>query len=227
MAAENAFSAIDSPMKTEAVVMGAMSSPARPARLDDATKASTTTAPTLMPISAAACLLAATARTALPTRVRRSAWSSPSITAEVTASTRTSCGRMPAPPRRMTPSPSGEGIAIEPGPQTASAVFCTMMPKPIVLITQAIPEAPKKGRTAVKYSSAPNPPSTATVATSASAYRGSVTSTAASTPPWPLPAIRSSAATATKDPATRNSPWPKFSVFVVVWVMLKPSATRA
>ena len=45
--------------------------------------------------------------------------------------------------------PSGEGMAMAPGPQMASAEFCRRMPKPMVLMIQAMPPAPKKGRTAV------------------------------------------------------------------------------
>ncbi len=113
-----------------------------------------------MPISAAACGLAATARIALPIRVPRITRSSPSISRIATTRIRISWGRMPAPAMRITSSPSGEGTFTGAGPQTASPRLCTMMPKPIVLITQFIPALPAKGRTATAKRSRPSAPRT-------------------------------------------------------------------
>ena len=123
MAAENAFSAIVSPIKTDAVVMGAINIPANPAKLELTTKASTTMAETLMPISVAAFRLCATARTALPKRVLRSTKSMQNIIRMLTINTSTSWGTIPAPPMRITSLPKGDGKTIAVGPQIAKAVF--------------------------------------------------------------------------------------------------------
>ena len=66
----------------------------------------------------------------------------------LTHSTRISCGSTPAPPMRSTSLPSGDGMTMGDGPQMASAMFWMMMPKPMVLITQARPAWPMNGRIA-------------------------------------------------------------------------------
>ena len=123
IAAEKAFSVIERPIKAEAVLIGAISTPARPARPELITKARMTIFSTLIPTRAAARGLCATARSALPSRERASARSRPIMTATAVAATRISCGLIPIPNARMTPSPSGDGIAMGEGPQKASAPF--------------------------------------------------------------------------------------------------------
>ena len=90
IAAEKALSAIVRPMKTEAVVMGTTNMPARPANPELTTKANTTIADTLMPISVAAVRLCATARTALPIFVLLKTRSRQTMTKILETSTRIS-----------------------------------------------------------------------------------------------------------------------------------------
>ncbi|MNT96970.1 hypothetical protein D3C72_2391880 [compost metagenome] len=49
---------------------------------------------------------------------------------------------------RNTSLPSGKGMTMGDGPQMANAMFWMMMPKPMVLITQARPAWPMNGRIA-------------------------------------------------------------------------------
>ncbi|MNR53262.1 hypothetical protein D3C85_1732500 [compost metagenome] len=84
----------------------------------------------------------------MPRRVLRITVSRHSIRLMLTHSTRISCGSTPAPPMRSTSLPSGEGMTMGEGPQMASAMFWMMMPKPMVLITQARPPWPMNGRMA-------------------------------------------------------------------------------
>ncbi len=102
IAPENAFSAMPSPMNSEADAIGATSNPPSPASALERTNAPIITAATLIPISEATAGLCATARIALPMRVRRITRSRVIITTTATASTSSSCGRTPTPANRST-----------------------------------------------------------------------------------------------------------------------------
>ena len=97
-----------------------------------------------------------------------------------------------------------------------------------MLITQAMPGRPANGRTPSTYSSQPRAPITPSAASSANSCAPEPgTASPKVVELSGLPSTRNSALMPMNAPAETNSPCEKFSVLVVVNVMLKPSATSA
>ena len=127
------------------------------------TKASTIMRWTLMPMTAAALRLKATAVSALPSTARlRKTWTRSTVPVAATMM-KSSWGKMPAGPTRRTASPKGEGNLICSGPQICTAAFFRMMLMATVLSTQDSDRACRStGRMATRSSPTPMSPTRTT-----------------------------------------------------------------
>src|SRR5712672_2011548 len=113
-----------------------MRMPPSPASADERTNANTTMRGTLIPITAAALRLNATAISALPSSERRRNICTAKTVPSAATMMNSSCGKMPAEPIWRTASPNGEGNLICSGPHRFTAAFLRMMLTATVLSTQ-------------------------------------------------------------------------------------------
>jgi len=133
---------------------------------------------------------------------------------------------MLAPKTLINSSPARLETTTVPGPQIARPNACRMMPNPSVLTTQANPGLPAKGRTPTRNNTVP----TTAMTSKAAAMPANCCTVEPDTciaARLVEPDIRISTLICTNAPTETKSPWAKFSVRVVVKVMLKPSATSA
>ena len=86
---------------------------------------------------------------ALPTIVLFITKSKPIMMTTATPSVSSSWDGRRLPSTRITASPNGPGTTTGLGPQMANPMLWRMTPKPSVLITQAMPGRPAKGRTPI------------------------------------------------------------------------------
>ena len=134
-------------------VSGATSTPATAASTELMMNDSVITRPTLIPISAAASLSAATAVIALPYADRRRNSSSAPMMSDAATMTRISCGRMRTPPRMIGSLPNGPGNGRSSVPQIRSAALRRMMPRATVARIQVAVEPVFRARRMAAYSS--------------------------------------------------------------------------
>ncbi len=147
-----------------------MRMPPSPASADERTNANTTMRGTLIPITAAALRLNATAISALPSSERRRNICTAKTVPSAATMMNSSCGKMPAEPIWRTASPNGEGNLICSGPHRFTAAFLRMMLTATVLSTQLRESAWRiTGRMAPRSSAAPITPVSSTAAITATA----------------------------------------------------------